>query len=139
METPLYIKWNDNYAIGIPIIDEQHRSIVATINSLYYFLRLGQEDKMLDAIVEMLVQYTIIHFRTEETLLDAAGYPEFTGHREMHRELADRTRQIALDSHVRRDGEEVLVFLRSWWLGHINEEDRKYASFIRSRTASEDR
>ncbi len=136
MDSPLYIKWTDAFSVGIPIIDEQHRSIVATINSLYYFLQSGQEGQILDAIIDVLVQYTIIHFRTEETLLDAAGYPEVEEHHELHRALADRTRIIALESHIRRDGEEVLAFLRSWWLGHINREDRKYAPFVTRHNAT---
>ncbi len=32
----VFIVWEDKYNVGIPIIDEQHRGIVTTINSLHF-------------------------------------------------------------------------------------------------------
>ena len=36
----IYIVWNKDNEIGIPIIDEQHRVAVGTINSLFYFMQM---------------------------------------------------------------------------------------------------
>lgn len=49
----LYITWKPEHALGIPILDEQHRAVVATINSLFYFMQqdrglmdhINQEDR----------------------------------------------------------------------------------------------
>ena len=38
----LYIIWEEGYNLGIPIIDEQHRAIVATINTYHYFVTGGK-------------------------------------------------------------------------------------------------
>ena len=41
MINPLYIVWKDEFNLDIPILDEQHHAIVATINSLYFFIQEG--------------------------------------------------------------------------------------------------
>ena len=61
----LYIVWNDINKLGIPIIDEQHRGIVATINSFHYFIQEGHGLEALKPTLNILEQYTCIHFKTE--------------------------------------------------------------------------
>ncbi len=69
MENLLYIVWTDRNKVDIPILDEQHRGIVSTINSLHYFIRQGRRLDALDSTLVVLRQYTAIHFRTEEALM----------------------------------------------------------------------
>jgi len=47
MKNILYIVWSDNNELGIPIIDEQHRAIISTINSLHYFMQPGHGDDII--------------------------------------------------------------------------------------------
>ena len=47
MKTTLYIAWNDDNKLGIPIIDEQYRAIISTINSLHYFMQIGHGDDII--------------------------------------------------------------------------------------------
>ena len=40
----LYINWKDDFNIGIPVVDEQHRGLVVLINSFHYALHEGYSD-----------------------------------------------------------------------------------------------
>jgi hemerythrin-like metal-binding protein len=131
MRNILYIVWNESNNVGISIIDEQHRGIISTINSLYHFIQRGQGEDILRSIMVMLVQYTNIHFNTEETLMEESGYPEIEGHRELHQSLYDKTKAMSFDAGRNTDPEKVLRFLKEWWLGHINKEDKKYVPYLK--------
>ncbi len=128
----LYIVWAEKNHLGIPIIDEQHRGVVSTINSLHYFTWHGEGVKAIKPTLGMLEQYTFVHFETEEELMRKAGYPYFKDHELLHKKLMARTVEIARQSVSWKDSEIVLSFLKEWWLRHINIEDRKYAPHVRT-------
>jgi len=131
MESSLYIVWNDKNNLGIAIIDEQHRGIISTINSLYYFIQTGHEKEILKPTLIMLEQYTKIHFATEEALMTAAGYPELNEHLQLHKKLAEETQKLSRRAVNDEDPGVILKFLKDWWLSHINKEDRKYLSYLK--------
>ena len=126
----LYITWKPDNEVGIPIIDEQHRGAVATINSLFHFM---QEDKGMDALrptLNVLEQYTKIHFETEEAIMIKEGYPDFDAHVLLHRELVKQMADVMRRAIAQSDPKIVLSFLKDWWMDHINKEDKKYAGYM---------
>lgn len=80
MMNVLYIVWKPHDDIGVPIIDEQNRAIVATINSLYYFIQEGWGLSALAPTLNIIKSYSSFHFKTEEGILAKAGYPELHKH-----------------------------------------------------------
>jgi hemerythrin-like metal-binding protein len=127
----LYIVWNQENQLGIPIIDEQHRGIVSAINSLYYFIQQGQGAEALKPTITVLAQYTALHFKTEEALMELAKYPGLAEHIILHQALRGKTLNLTRDPMSQGDENTLLAFLKDWWLGHINNEDRKYAPYVR--------
>ncbi len=129
----LYIVWSEGNDLGIPIIDEQHRGIVSTINSFHYFIQGGHGLDALKPTLSILAEYTKIHFKTEEALFCETDYPDRDAHLLLHEELMRKTIEIARESTVHGEPEVALVFLKEWWLGHINRKDRQYAPYVKSR------
>jgi hemerythrin len=127
----LYIVWNKENELEIPIIDEQHRGIVSTINSFYYFIQQGHGSEALMPTLNILGQYTNLHFKAEETLMDRAKYPALDDHLALHKELAKKMTILARELISKEDANSLLGLLKSWWLGHINLEDRKYTFQVR--------
>ncbi len=126
----LYIVWKDVNGTGVPILDEQHRGIVSTINSFYYFYQEGHSSEALVPTIKMLEQYVAIHFKTEEELMRKVEYPGLEEHIKLHKVLEEKTRSIAREIAGMEDAGMVLKFLRAWWLNHINIEDKKYAPYM---------
>lgn len=127
----LYIIWEEGYNLGIPIIDEQHRAIVSTINTYHYFATHGRAEKALKPTFVTLDQYTKTHFMTEESILEEIEYPELASHLELHAELSKSMIEIAKEAVQEEDYDIVLNFLRKWWLRHIRVEDTKYALYLK--------
>lgn len=131
MKNSLYIVWNETNNLGIPIIDEQHRGIVSTINTLYNFVELGKGLEALSPTLNIIDQYAILHFETEEFMLTQAGYPDCSQHFHLHEALVEKTKQVRFQATLDKDPKIALKFLREWWLNHINVEDRKFVNWLR--------
>lgn len=127
---PLYIVWQQKNMLGIPIIDEQHRSIVSMINTLFYFSQNGKNEELIDSVLDSLKQYTRLHFTTEEEMLYACGYPEAESHIAYHREFTAHVEKMLQESDDAEKMGRVMAFLKRWWLHHINNEDRKYVPYV---------
>lgn len=130
MEHKLYLPWSDSNCIGIPIIDEQHRSIVSVINSLHFFVEKHRELDVLESTIKTMYQYTAIHFMTEELLLKEVDYPNIEEHILLHKQLIKQLQAVSQITLHDRDVEPLLKLLKAWWINHINKEDRKYLPFM---------
>jgi hemerythrin len=122
----IFIVWKPEYNLGIPIIDEQHRGIVSTINSLHYALQHNLEGNMLRPIINTVKEYTHIHFSIEEELLKKDGFLDFEYHCSLHRELMDSLDLIGDLSLEEHDSHKFMGFLKLWWIEHICEKDRVF-------------
>lgn len=124
------IVWTELHETGIPIIDEQHRGIVSTINSLFYFMRKQRDSEVILPTLVMLEQYTKVHFLTEESFLELTKYPGLEEHRGWHKAFADRAFRMSLQVRKTGDAHDLLGLLKEWWTDHINTKDRKYTPYV---------
>ncbi len=129
----LYIVWKDEFNLGIPIIDEQHRGIVTTINTYHYFLTVGNAETILAPTLITLDQYAKAHFTTEENILEEIKYPELRDHLRLHNELFEKMTIISNEAEAHKDYNIVLNFLRQWWMDHIRTEDIKYSIYLKQK------
>lgn len=133
MKNTLYIVWQSSNETGVPIIDEQHRGIVSTINSLHYFIQQGEAAAAFEPTMDVLNHYTSLHFLAEEALMRAAGYPDLDEHAALHNKFMNQVRSM---TKYRPDPDQVdalLKLLKEWWLHHINHEDRKYVAVVKKQ------
>lgn len=133
MSDKLYIEWDAKNATGVPVIDEQHRGVIAILNTLHFFIERKRSQEVFASTLEALVQHSQVHFRTEELLLAEAGYAELERHAAKHRQLFEDLRMVSQEAMRGNDPRPVLAFLRSWWLNHIREEDLKYVPCLKGR------
>jgi hemerythrin len=130
-EAPAFIRWQESYTVQDPVLDEQHRVLMRTINDLYEAVRSGDAYDV-NRLMEILEEYTTAHFAAEEALLRACGYEGYDDHRGLHGGMIQRT--TALRAELQRARPEVhreaLSFLKEWWTGHVLRADRAYAACV---------
>lgn len=131
MRNVLYIVWQPSNEISIPIIDEQHRGIVSTINSLYYFFLEGEACRAFEPTIDILNNYAKLHFLTEEALMRSAGYGVVEDHIALHNDFTNQMRSMSKNSASLEQTHDLLTFLKNWWLNHINKNDREFAAVVR--------
>lgn len=128
------MKWVDDYSVQVDELDQQHQKLIELINLLHDEMRQGKGRESLGRILEKLIEYTRIHFATEEDWMARAGYAGLAAHREEHRAL---TRQVEDLQNQHRAGSrtlslDVMVFLKDWLVNHIQKTDQKYTGVLKA-------
>jgi len=133
MTNNLYIIWQDSLVQDSGIVDEQHHALLATINSLHYFLQQGQGLDVLMPTVKILVNYLRFHHKTEEGILRSADYPKLNDYIQHSEETVKDFKLVCKEALAHKEPEHVLRFLRSWWQDHI-EEHGELTPYLNSST-----
>lgn len=129
------LTWNHACTIGIRAMDDQHAILMDTLNDLRLTLVHGGGREQMDEGLGRLLGFTRMHFISEERLLEAHDYPLVIGHREVHRRLLNQLETAAQRSsrHDEIQSRTLLLFLRDWYLGHLEGMDRDYALWLNQR------
>jgi hemerythrin len=125
--------WTSELELGVEEIDEQHRELFRRAERLYHAMRQGQP-LAAEAMLASFRDFVFSHFEFEERWMRRAEFPGLDGHREAHREFADRLH--AITGEYRRHGPSPAVAdtLREWseaWLQeHIGGPDRLLGRWV---------
>jgi hemerythrin len=125
------IEWQERYAVGVAVIDGQHREMLELVNRLLQGLRDGRERGALVEMLRELVRATEHNIATEERLMQEHGLSP-VHHADAHTRLLEAIRRFDL----RLDPQGLAAsasWLREWLLGHIDEDDRPFAEQLRAR------
>jgi hemerythrin len=121
----------DNSNIGIEKLDLQHGMIFELNDKVTNALKNNQDYDVIDEIVQGLIDFTMIHFKTEEDMMHKYHYPFTNIHMLEHKTFYDRTihfRQEYIE-HIPTLADEISNYLTSWLNKHIPETDKKFADF----------
>jgi len=127
--------WNDNFATGIALVDEQHRRLVDLINQLASHLSHGSSHLQLAEVFQQLVAYADYHFRTEEQIWEPRfrDDPWYVAHKHTHDSFLPKAQQIQAqmkDTPYEKVLEAFLKFLVNWLVYHILDNDRRMAKTL---------
>lgn len=128
-------QWNDAYSVGVPHLDQEHKTILLIINLLIEHHSDGPDPDFLQDVLTDLGAYAARHFQHEESLLEACGYPDLAAHKREHqafRQEIDAHRSLLTASPMGQNvvPEDLYRFLVEWWNDHILEADRKYRTHL---------
>lgn len=128
-------KWSGKMSVGIQEIDDQHQNLINIINKLFKAMLAGKAQKIINEIVDELIEYADYHFDTEEKYFDQHGYPDSHQHTLQHSFYKD---EILLFKKEILNGKstvpmQVFNFLKDWLTNHIMKSDKKYAEFLENK------
>lgn len=135
MEIKPLISWSDDLSVGIEEIDEQHKIMVRLVNELYAGIIQKTDEEVVRKTLEELVQYTIVHFAVEESLMRIFDYPQYEEHKKHHQDLTTQVRDLytKIQTGEAQISMELLNFLRAWLTNHIMIEDKHYSPYFLDR------
>ena len=121
------VEWNDNFSVGVPDIDHEHRQLIELINELYANLQADHETEDVLAFFGEIHAGISAHFALEERLMRESGYAEYQAHKEEHERLLDDIRDLmdeyAADKTL--DEEDMSRRLQSWFSNHFKTMDAR--------------
>ena len=122
-----FVFWDDQLAVGVPSIDEQHKKLLAIMNALAEEMQAQNGRQALGKALADLTEYTQVHFRFEENLIKSAVPEQFVTHMQEHQTLIARLNELQDKYDHSTTGIlsiEALQFIRSWLLAHIAGSDK---------------
>lgn len=129
-----FFSWTEKMETGVKVIDQDHHSLVDSINALAEIVEEGGNPAALSNVIGNLVTFVDTHFTREEAIMRQYGYDGYMEHKERH-----RTMRLFVHSagHVIRENpdfidlEALLEVLRTWLNHHILYEDMDYVPCVR--------
>ena len=128
------LTWSHECIVGVQAMDDQHGILMDTLNDLRIMLLHGANHREVCLQLERLIDFTQMHFQSEEQLLKQQGFPEVEGHCIAHQRLLGRL-YTALE-HVNREDvrlNSLLEFLPAWYLEHVEKLDNPYGAWLNER------
>lgn len=131
MEMP---EWRNEYAVGIPEIDAQHKHLFGIAYRLADSVRTAAGQTDLKAVIDELTSYANEHFAFEEMIMEKADYEHLMYHRKMHEFM--RTRLDLLNAQLMKgflSEAELVEFMETWLTEHIIMEDMRYIPAVTAK------
>ncbi|GFO69135.1 hypothetical protein GMLC_27140 [Geomonas limicola] len=127
------IEWSSDLSVGIETIDEQHLKLIELLQGLEDAVRIGKDAGLIEDTITNLFNYAKVHFATEEDLLKKHKYPEEKLHQMEHNKFITKAFEFRENFDARKPGLniEVVNFLSSWILSHIQITDQRYTRYLK--------
>ena len=127
--------WRDEYSLGIPEIDNQHRTLVGLFDAIEEAIRQGETWSTTYFHIAELRDFSRFHFACEEALMRVFDFPDISLHTAEHTHFLKFLSEME-NSSLRKSVEEDLVkLLRSWVTKHIVGSDRDFSRHVLSGAA----
>ena len=132
------MEWSPVFSVKVKKFDDQHKKLVDLVNQLHDAMKAGQGNAMLGVVLQSLITYTATHFKDEEQVMQANGYPDLVRHKGEHEKLVKQV--LDLQKKFQAGGSvltmTVMSFLKDWLITHIQGEDKKYGVYLNAKGIS---
>jgi hemerythrin len=132
------LTWNHACAVGVKAMDEQHAVLMDTLNEIRLALVYGTGREQVNEGLSRLIEFTRMHFASEEQLLEKHAFPGSAEHRKAHQKLLAQIEEAALRTQHNDElhMQSILLFLRDWYMSHIEDFDSQYGAWLNTRGIS---
>lgn len=126
------ITWTQEaYGTNVAVADDQHKELFRMLNTLHDAAAGGNRSaigKELDALID----YVVMHFSTEEKLMQEKGYPDFAAHKAEHEKLVGTCADLQKKFHAGQAevNQDTTRFVKDWLDHHIPKIDKAYGACL---------
>jgi hemerythrin len=129
------IEWREQFAIGLPEVDHEHREMIAEINRLHARLAAGAGAEEVAEVLGEIESGISAHFALEEKNMQRLGYEGYAAHKADHESLLDDILDIAdaVDSAQRYEPAALAARLEEWFGAHFRSHDARLHGWLAAR------
>jgi len=119
------VEWRDGFRVDIAQVDREHRRLFELIARL--------EVANVQATIDELLNYVVVHFTNEQKIMEESKYPGFADHLKLHEGFSQTVGEfIAADNWNEERVGELRKFLNKWLIGHIMTHDLRFGKWYRA-------
>jgi hemerythrin len=127
-------------SVGYDDIDSEHQVQIGLMDALEQAVREGRVGERIDELLERLLDYSRVHFLSEQLLMRHRAYPGYEDH------VQDHDRMVASLEELRQAygegrtdyGLEIMRTLRADLIAHIRGRDHGLGRYLSGIAAGED-
>lgn len=125
------VNWDSEFEIGHKELDEQHKKLIGLLNNIIEDCNRNNSSKLIADTLEQMLEYSFIHFKTEEKLLLEAGIPNFEEHKKQHKDFVKKISELCFSSinNNYTIADEITVHLKKWVVEHILVSDMELKDY----------
>lgn len=119
------LEWKEQYSLGVPAVDHEHRELIDLINALYASVKGPATNvTVIDFLGELYARISA-HFALEEKIMRDSHYDQYRDHKTDHERLLDDIRDLMDDYEdgVQVDVEVFGKHLDEWFSEHFRTRD----------------
>ncbi|MFC1608626.1 bacteriohemerythrin [Patescibacteria group bacterium] len=126
--------WKEEYSVQVAEIDDQHKQLINLIFQLFTAINERKTREKLESILNDLIDFSDLHFSTEEKYFEQFNYKDSEEHIEEHRNFTAKV--LDLQKRYKNNEFEISLelidFLEDWLLNHLIDLDGKYVKCFTS-------
>ena len=128
-------RWTQSDSVNIAVLDRQHQQLFETVNDLDQALSAGEGNLVIEPVLDRLVEYALVHFAAEESLMQEHDFPGLPTHRTQHELFRHKVAEYLEEHRAAKGGVPVslLFFLKDWLKRHVQKTDKQYSAFLNAR------
>jgi hemerythrin len=121
--------WDEAIGTGVESMDSEHRLQVSLVNALEELVRQDTDGALVAKTLTQLVDFTSVHFLSEELMMRLYAYPQHDAHKAEHGRLTDQVAEIrrAVEAGESKAALATIDGLHKWLTGHIRTMDQGFA------------
>lgn len=129
------VEWDYSLSVNVEEIDLQHKWMLSMINELSSAMEDGRGREIVRKTIFEMINYSVIHFETEESFFDLYAYPHASQHKDEHTDFINKTKELKKEYEAGSItiASQVIRFLGQWLRNHIKISDKKYSQFLNNR------
>ena len=121
--------------VGESSIDSEHDLQMQLLDSRAQALERGSDFSAARHVLEQFIEFSDMHFLSEQLVMRLHGYPGYEPHLEEHTRLMKKVREIRCNL-MRGENQPSLVLvqeLKEWLMTHIATEDVAFGAFLKKK------
>jgi hemerythrin len=131
------IAWSEDLAVGVTLIDEQHKALFKAVDDLSEAMWKGEGKEAVSKLVSFLGDYVIEHFGAEEKLMAKNDYPMYEGHRVLHIKFLEEFSAFRAKFQAGEVTSDLVIKVLDetceWLRVHIKGTDKALGAFLQDK------
>ncbi|HBF37238.1 MAG TPA: hemerythrin [Firmicutes bacterium] len=131
------IEWTEDLAVGVTIIDDQHKELYQRINQLLEACNQSKGREVVGETIKFLEDYVVTHFGQEEEYMQKYNYPDYPKHKGYHTEFIKSFQELKARFDADGPGAHIVIMTNrivvGWLNSHIRNVDKLLGAYLKDK------
>ncbi|MEL0585946.1 MAG: bacteriohemerythrin [Candidatus Thiodiazotropha sp. (ex. Lucinoma kazani)] len=129
------VSWCDEYSVNVGEIDIQHQKMLEIVNNLHTAVEECRDKSILKGLLIELVDFTHMHFSTEERYMNEYDFPGSESHKHEHKVLLQHLDNLvaAVSSGRYPTFCSDYDVSSDWFLFHVSNSDKNLGTYLNTK------